>query len=458
MRQAGSQCITQRRGPAVICCGAMTGATHSDATTALAETTRRRVTRRLLPFLFLLYVIAYIDRINVSFAGLQMTKDLGFSDAVFGFGSGVFFIGYLLLGIPGAILVERWSARKMIAATMVIWGVVASATGLIHTAMEFYIMRFVLGITEAGFFPGVITYLGNWHRPRDRAKAIAIFMAAIPASQVIAAPISAALMKAHWFDLAGWRWLLILEGAPALVCGVITALYLTDRPRDAHWLEPAQRNWLMGELEQEQARKASARRISVWGAMAHRDVLLLAGAYFGGSVVTYGLTLWMPKMIQRFSGLSVTETAILSAIPALVAIPVMLVNGWHSDRTGERRWHAAIARFTTAAALIGAVFVTHSVVLMMALLTIAYAGVAAAFPPIWAMPTAFLGATAAAASIGLINSFGNVGGFAGPYAIGLFSSRTGAFVGGLWCMAIATGASALLLLLIPARRDPAARS
>jgi ACS family tartrate transporter-like MFS transporter len=436
----------------------MTGATHSDATSALAESTRRRVTRRLLPFLFLLYVIAYIDRINVSFAGLEMTRDLGFSDAVFGFGSGVFFIGYLLLGIPGAILVERWSARKAIAATMVVWGIVASATGLIHTDLEFYVMRFVLGITEAGFFPGVITYLGNWHRPQDRAKAIAIFMAAIPASQVIAAPISAALMKAHWFGLAGWRWLLILEGAPALVCGIITALYLTDRPRDAHWLEPAQRNWLMRELEQEQARKASVRRISVWGALAHRDVLLLAAAYFGGSVATYGLTLWMPKMIQRFSGLSVTQTAILSAVPALVAVPVMLLNGWHSDRTGERRWHAAIARLLTAVALICAVFVTDNVILTLALLTIAYASVVSAFPPIWAMPTEFLGATAAAASIGLINSFGNVGGFAGPYAIGLFSARTGAFVGGLWCMAIATGISAPLLLLIRTRPQSAISS
>ena len=430
----------------------MTGAKQSDATGVLADSTRRRVTRRLLPFLFLLYVIAYIDRINVSFAGLQMTKDLGFSDAVFGFGSGVFFIGYLLLGIPGAILVEKWSARKTIAATMVIWGIVASATGLIHTAIEFYVMRFVLGLTEAGFFPGVITYLGNWHRPQDRAKAIAIFMAAIPASQVIAAPISAALMKADWLGLAGWRWLLILEGAPALVCGIMTALYLTDRPRDAHWLDPAQRNWLVGELEREQARKASARRMSIWSAMAHRDVLLLAGAYFGGSVVTYGLTLWMPKMIQRFSGLGVTQTAILSAVPALVAIPVMLLNGWHSDRTGERRWHAVIARFATAAALIGAVFVTDNVALTLTLLTIAYAGVVAAFPPVWAMPSAFLGATAAAASIGLINSFGNVGGFVGPYAIGLFSARTGAFAGGMWCMAISTGVSAMLLLLIPARR------
>jgi ACS family tartrate transporter-like MFS transporter len=417
----------------------------------LARDTRRRVTRRLLPFLFLLYVVAYIDRINVSFAGLQMTKDLGFSDAVFGFGSGIFFIGYVVLGIPGAILVERWSARKMIAVTMLVWGIVASATGLIHTALEFYVMRFILGIAEAGFFPGVITYLGHWHRAEDRAKAVAMFMTAIPMSQVIAAPISAALMKANWLGLAGWRWLLILEGAPALVCGVITALYLTDRPRDARWLEAAQRDWLMRELELEHARKTAVARISVLRSLGHRDVLLLAGAYFMGTVTSYGLTLWMPKMIQRFSGLNAVQTAILSIVPALVAVPTMLLIGWHSDRTNERRWHAAGARLITAAALLITIFVTDHAALTLTLLTIAYAFVVAAYPPMWAMPTAFLGSTAAAASIGLINSFGNTGGFVGPYLIGLFSSRTGAFIGGLWTMVIAAVMAAILLVSIRAR-------
>jgi ACS family tartrate transporter-like MFS transporter len=416
----------------------------------LARETRRRVTRRLLPFLFLLYVVAYIDRINVSFAGLEMTKDLGFSDAVFGFGSGIFFIGYVVLGIPGALLVERWSARKTIAATMLIWGIVASATGLIRTALEFYVMRFILGVAEAAFFPGVITYLGHWHRAEDRAKAVAIFMTAIPMSQVIAAPVSAALMKAHWFGLAGWRWLLILEGAPALVCGVVTAFYLTDRPRDARWLAAAQRDWLIGELAREQAQKARA-PVTALRALMHRDVLLLAGAYFTGTVASYGLTLWMPKMIQRFSGLNAVQTAILSMVPALVAVPTMLLNGWHSDRTGERRWHAACARLMTAAALFVTIFVTDHASLTLALLTVAYAFVVAAFPPMWAMPTAFLGSTAAAASIGLINSFGNIGGFVGPYLIGLFSARSGAFIGGLWTMVIAALIAAILLVSIRAR-------
>ena len=197
-----------------------------------------------MPFLFLLYIVAYIDRINISFAGLQMTEELGFSDAVFGFGSGIFFIGYVLLGIPGALLVEKWSARKAIATTMLIWGLVASATGLIHTRPEFYFMRFALGVTEAGFFPGVITYLGHWYRKEDRAKAVAMFMAAIPVSKLIAAPLSAALIKADWLGLAGWRWLLILEGAPALILGIVTLLYLTDRPRQAKWLSPEERDLL----------------------------------------------------------------------------------------------------------------------------------------------------------------------------------------------------------------------
>src|SRR5579864_3538059 len=214
----------------------------------LAERTRRRVTRRLMPFLFFLYIIAYIDRINISFAGLQMTGDLHFSDAVFGFGSGVFFAGYVLLGIPGAILVEKWSARKIIAATMLVWGFVASATGLIQTQSQFYAMRFALGVTEAGFFPGLITYLGHWYCPRDRAKAVAMFMAAIPVSKTIASPISAALLQVHWLNLAGWRWLLILEGAPALVFGLVTLKYLTDRPSQAQWLPAEERNWLNEEL------------------------------------------------------------------------------------------------------------------------------------------------------------------------------------------------------------------
>jgi MFS transporter, ACS family, tartrate transporter len=416
----------------------------------LAERTRRRVTRRLMPFLFVLYIIAYIDRINVSFAGLQMTADLHFSDAVFGLGSGIFFIGYLLLGIPGALLVEKWSARKVIAATMLVWGFVASATGLIQTAHQFYAMRFALGVTEAGFFPGLITYLGHWHLPRDRAKAVALFMAAIPVAKTIAAPLSAALLQVHWLDLAGWRWLLILEGVPAVVFAVITWIYLTDRPRQARWLAPQERDWLAGQLEAAGAAASPAKSLSRASAF---NVLLLCGAYFGGTIGDYGLGLWLPIMLQRLGHLTTVRTALLSAIPAVISIPVMLAGGWSSDRTGERRWHAAIPRWTAAAALAALALLPAGVPLALVFFTIATCGIMAAYGAIWAMPTSFLGPAAAAAGIGIINSFGNLGGFAGPYAIGWFGKQTGSFLGGTWFMIAGLVFSGLCAILIRTRHS-----
>ncbi len=419
----------------------------------LAERTRRHVTRRLMPFLFVLYIIAYIDRINISFAGLEMTGDLGFSDAVFGLGSGIFFLGYVLLGIPGAILVEKWSARKAIAVTMLVWGCVASATGFIHTAAQFYAMRFALGVTEAGFFPGLITYLGHWYRPQDRAKAVALFMAAIPVSKTIAAPISAVLLQAHWLGLGGWRWLLILEGVPALVFGVVTWMYLTDRPAQAHWLPEDEREWLAAEIEAASRASAPSRPLSLFQAMRHRDILLLCGTYFGGTIGDYGLGLWLPLMLQRLGHLTAFRTALLTAIPAIISIPAMLLGGWLSDRSGERRWHAAIPRWMAAAALAGIALQTANVPLALFFFTVATCGIMAAYGAIWAMPTSFLSSAAAAAGIGMINSFGNLGGFAGPYAIGWFSKHTGSFLGGTLFMIAGLIFSGVCAILVRARRS-----
>lgn len=420
----------------------------------LAAPTLRRVTLRLMPYLFLLYLIAYIDRINISFAGLEMTNELKFSDAVFGLGSGIFFLGYLLLGIPGAMLVEKWSARKALAVTMLVWGCVASSTGLIHTTAQFYTMRFILGVTEAGFFPGVIAYLGHWYRAEDRAKAVAMFMAAIPVSQLVAAPISAALMNVHWDGLAGWRWLLILEGAPAVLCGITSWWYLTDRPAQAKWLAPDQREWLSSTLLAERNRKA-ARGATHWTvALRNRDVLLLALAYFGGTAGQYGLSLWMPKMIQKVGGLSAAHTSLLTAIPAAFAIPVMLWCGWRSDRSGERRWHAAMPRIVGGVALAAMALGSYQLAATLALFAIATAGVVAAYPALWAIPTAALGEGAAAAGIGLINSFGNLGGYLGPYLIGWFSARTGgSYAGGQWSMAVAMVLSGVFVLAVRKRRS-----
>ncbi len=407
-----------------------------------------------MPFLFLLYIIAYIDRINIGFAGLQMTSELHFDDSVFGFGSGIFFAGYAVLGIPGAVLIERWSARKAIAVTMLVWGCVASATGLIHSAHEFYLMRIILGITEAGFFPGVIGYLSHWYRSEDRAKAVAMFMAAIPVSQMIASPLSAALMKVTWGGLSGWRWLLILEGVPAVIASVVSYLYLTDRPKDASWLAPDERAWLADEIEREHAKKGPRARMRLIDALRHRDVVLLALAYFGGTCGTYGLNLWTPKIIQRMGHLSAVKAALLAGIPAIAGIPAMLLNGWHSDKKAERRWHGALPRFIAAMALAALAMFTVGVPMALALLAIGSAGIVAGYPPIWAIPSSFLGPSAAAASIGLINSFGNLGGFAGPYLIGRFSRDTGAFSGGMWFISIAALVSAVLVLTVRRRQAP----
>jgi ACS family tartrate transporter-like MFS transporter len=404
-----------------------------------------------MPFLFLLYIIAYIDRINIGFAGLQMTSELHFSNSVFGFGSGIFFAGYALMGIPGAVLIERWSARKAIAATMLVWGCVASATGLIHTAPQFYFMRVLLGVTEAGFFPGVIGYLCHWYCKEDRAKAVAMFMAASPVSQVIASPLSAALLKVTWGGLMGWRWLLILEGIPAVVAGALSYFYLADRPRDAKWLAEDEREWLAAELAKEQAAKGPRARMGLLDALRHRDVILLALAYFGGTCGTYGLSLWMPKIIQRMGSLSVVKSALLSAIPAIVSVPAMLLNGWHSDYARERRWHASAPRLIAAAALAALALFPMSVPVTLAVLAIALAGTLAGIPPLWSIPSSFLGPVAAAASIGLINSFGNLGGFAGPYLIGKFSQSSGDFSGGMWFISLAALSSGLFVLMVRKR-------
>ena len=416
------------------------------------------MTRRLMPFLFLLYIVNYIDRNNVGFAGLQMTGELRFSDAVFGLGSGIFFIGYFLLGIPGAMIVEKWGARKVIGATMIAWGCVASMTGLIHTATQFYLMRFSLGVAEAAFFPGIITYIGHWHRATDKAKAVALFMAAIPVSQVIAAPLSAALMRVHWLDLAGWRWLLILEGAPAALGGILIWVFLTDRPCQARWLSRDEREWLTEELRQESSRKQPTTRMPLVTVLRNRDIWLLCLAYFGGTTGNYGVNLWMPKMLQKLGGLSASETSLLAVIPAAVAVPAMLLCGWHSDRTGERRWHTAAPRLAAGLALAAVAMPVVGLWGALTLFAVVLSGIVAAYPPLWAIPTSFLGSAAAAASIGLISSLGNLGGFAGPYVIGWVSTRTGSFVGGLLAVAASLLVSGAVVLLVRAHAGSRGRA
>jgi len=415
----------------------------------VAERTRRRVNRRLMPFLFLLYIVANLDRGNVAFAGLQMGRDLSFSDAVFGFGSGIFFLGYFLLEIPGTVLVEVWSARKWIARIMLSWGIVAGATAWVQTPGQFYTVRFLLGLAEAGFFPGLIVYLSHWYRAEDRSKAIAMFMAAIPAAQVVGGPVAAWLLRVNWMGYGGWRWLLMLEGVPAVILGVVTLFYLTDRPEHARWLKQDERDWLVAGLEAENAAKPA--HVSIWKALRNPDMLLLSAILFFGLTTNYGLAIWLPQVVQRLSQRGVFEVSLLSAVPYLLAIPLMLLTGWHSDRTGERRWHTAIPRLLAGVALTVFYLTSDQVWIPLAMLTVATAGFYCAHPGFWALPTRLLGSTAAAAAIGMISSLGNLGGFVGPYAIGFLSGRTGSFGVPLLAMAASAIISGLLVLRLRLR-------
>jgi len=378
-----------------------------------------------------------------------MSRELNFSDSVFGLGSGLFFIGYVLLEIPGAVLAETWSAKKWIARILLTWGMLASATGLIHTAREFYWLRFFLGVAEAGFVPAILVYLSHWYPPQDRGKAVALFFAGIPASQILGGPLAAALLRLNWLGLSGWRWLLLLEGLPAIALGVVTSLYLTEHPRDARWLKPEEREWLAAELAREQASKAG--RSTVRQAMGDPRVWLLGASLFFGLNSATGIAFWLPQIVQRLSSFGVSKVSLIASIPSLCALPLMLLAGWHSDRTAERIWHTAIPRLLSAAAL-AASFVSianRNMVLSVALFSLASIGFYCAHAGFWPLPNVFLGKAAAAAALGFINSCGNLGSSLGPYVLGLLSDRTGAFGAGVLYLAGCSLASALLVLFLP---------
>jgi ACS family tartrate transporter-like MFS transporter len=425
-------------------------------TQELSMRTRRRVAVRLMPYLFLLYIIAFLDRVNVSYAALQMTHDLGFSDRVFGLGAGIFFVGYFLLEIPGTLIVERWSARKWIARIMISWGILAAATGFIKSAQHFYWIRFALGMAEAGFFPGIIVYLAHWFRYEDRAKAVAIFMSALPLSNIIGSPFSGLILGVNWFGIAGWRWVFILEGFPAVIFGVVTIFYLTDWPRQARWLREDERQWLISELEQEKRLRKAVRSYSVLEAFRQRDVVLLLSVYFCTVTGYYGFTLWMPTVLQRLSGLPDLGVTMVAIIPYLCGLVAMLLLGWHSDKTGERRWHTAIPPGVAGIGLLLGIAAGDSVVIVVMMFCIVAAAAHAYLPSFWAIPTAFLTESAAAAAIGLINSVGNLGGFLGPFLVGYVRTATGSFVGGMVFLSAALILASFLAAQIkpPVKRTP----
>lgn len=413
----------------------------------VGEHTRRIVGFRLLPFLFILYIVNYVDRTNLAYAALGMSRDLGFSDHVFGLGAGIFFISYLALQIPGALLVEHWSARRMISATMIAWGCLTVLTALVHTPLQLYVARFLLGAAEAGFFPGVIVYLSHWFIFEDRAKAGSNFMGAIPLSAALGSPLAGWILGRGWLGFGGWRWLFVIEGAPAILLGTVAFFFLTDWPRQAGWLSAEQRHWLAEKLREETPPSTTA--ITVWQAMRSPIIAWMASLTFLAYIGQYTFVFWFPTMLKRLSGFTDMRVGMLGILPFVTGFVAMQVNGWHSDKQAERRWHAAVPLFIAGIAYFFLSLPGHSVWFSISWFTVA--GVLIAYlSTFWAIPTEILSQAEAATAVGLINSVGSIAGFAGPYVFGYVYTRTGgSFSLGLRLVMTAVLIAGLMILRIP---------
>ncbi|WP_345814122.1 MFS transporter [Paraburkholderia sp. PREW-6R] len=422
----------------------------------IEERTMKRVIRRLIPFLMLCYFVAYLDRVNVGFAALQMNKALGLSASAFGFGAGIFFIAYFFFEVPSNLLLARFGARRWIARIMFTWGILAGAMAFIphiarftgmSSAHVFYGLRILLGVAEAGFFPGIIFLLTLWFPAAYRGRVVGYFMAAIPLSTVIGAPISGALLSMDGIaGLAGWQWVYLIEAAPALLLSIAVLLYLTDRPADAHWLATDERNWLVARQDQERKHRESVREFKVREALFTPRVLAVALIYFGANATNYGLSFFLPQIVKAF-GLSNLQTGFVTSLPYIVGVISMIYWGQHSDRKLERKAHVAIALFVAAGGIAAAAGLDNPVMKMIAL-SIAGFGIFGCLPVIWTLPAAFLSGAAAAGGIAAVNSLGNLAGFFGPYAMGWIKDSTGGFGAGLLCLSGAglVGMGAVLLL------------
>ena len=430
-----------------------TAAAHPSADDALARATLAKVTRRLLPFLFLLYIVCFLDRVNIGFAALQMNQELGFSPGTYGLGAGIFFLGYVSFEIPSNLILARIGARAWIARIMITWGLIACAMMFIRGPVSLVGLRFLLGVAEAGFFPGMIYYLTLWYPEAERARAVARFMLAIPLSGVVGGPISGALLSLHGaFGLSGWQWLFLLEGIPAVLLGLVVFRILPNGPEDARWLTPAEREALLRPLQDERVDRERRHGFGVREALRHPvvwqlAVLLLLANAFG----VYVLGLWLPQIVRDVSGLTPFWVGVLSAIPNLIAAVAMVLVGAHSDRTGERLGHIAAAAATGALGLAASAYL-HSTVPVVLALSVAAAGQLSTHGPIWPLPAAFLSGSAAAGGIAVMTTLANLGGFLGPYAVGVLKQRSGNFQGGLLLLALISLAGAAYALWL--RRSP----
>jgi MFS transporter, ACS family, tartrate transporter len=427
---------------------AANAAALSHEITDLERQTMARVARRLLPLLMACYFVAYLDRVNVGFASLTMNKALGFSSAVYGFGGGIFFLGYFIFEVPSNILLAKVGARVWIARILITWGIISGCTALTSGPLSFYSVRFLLGLAEAGFFPGIILYLTWWFPSYYRSRIVGVFMAAIPLSNILGSIVSGFLLDLDGaFGIAGWQWLFILEAVPAVILGASFYLFMTDWPADAHWLAPAQRDWLIARLDSEKARREAIRSYSLKQALTDKRVLMLSLAYFGGTFSGYGIALFQPQIVHRLAA-GFGMTGIINAIPYVFGACAMILWGRHSDRTGERPRHVAIAYSVGAAGLIATALMTDPI-LTMTMLVVASIGGSSTGPTFWSLPTAMLSGTAAAGGIALINALGNLGGFFGPYLFGLIKDATGgSFTFGLIALAVGPIMSALIVLAL----------
>jgi MFS family permease len=409
--------------------------------------TMRRVAWRLLPLLMAGYFAAYLDRVNVGFAALTMNTSLGLSAEVFGLGSGIFFLGYFLFEIPSNLIMSRVGARRWIARILLTWGVISGLTALATGPWSFLVLRFLLGLAEAGFYPGIILYLTWWFPAAYRSRIIAIFMTAIPISIVTGSIVSSQILRlGRWGSLDGWQWLFVLEAVPAILVGIIVLVTLPDRPDQARWLTPAQRIWLIQRLTAERVQSEAIHNYGLREALLTPRVWWLTLVYFGQAMTGYGLVIFLPQIVRRF-GVSVGMNGLISALPFAAAAVGMVLWGFHSDRTGERTLHAAAACFLNFAGLALCVFLKDPTLMMIAIV-VGQVSQSAIAPPFWTLPTAMLSGTAAAGGIALINAVGNLGGFAGPYLMGLIRDTTGSFTIGLLTIAAGALVSGIVLVVL----------
>lgn len=411
---------------------------------------------RIIPFVMLLYFVSFLDRVNVGFAALTMNKAIGLSPTAFGLGGGLFFVGYFLCEVPSNLILNRVGARIWIARVMITWGIVSAISAFVVGPKSFYLLRFLLGVAEAGFFPGIILYLSQWFPRRQRAVAAAWFMAAAPISTAIGSPISGAIMQFPTvLGLADWQMLYIIEAVPAVILGFVVLRYLTDSPSKADWLHADERTWLIAKLRQESMERESHGGHTSGALKALRDprVLALSLIYFGTSAGLYTLGLWAPLIIKQF-GFTSMETGLLNGIPSLVAVLAMILWAKNSDRTGERTWHVIVP---CALACVGFIFAGQAATafFIIAALVIVNVGISAAKAPLWAMPSMFLSGAGAAAGIAMINSLGNLGGFVGPAVIGWLKNETGSYSAGLYVVAATLAISAIVTLLLSRRATSA---